>query len=145
MGTLRLTIPWKRLKSEPAVIRLEDLFILVAPRSSSDSDKDARKQRERKIKRRNLQLAELMGAQGGAQAEPEPAADSGGYFSSYVSLIVNNLQIYIDRVHIRYEDAASNPQVHSPPSWLLHALTSPFEEPFCDGNHPGRDPCRNSR
>ena len=112
MGTLRLKIPWKKLKSEPAVISLEDLFILVSPRSTTDSDKQARKMRELKIKRRNLQLAELMSSKSSDKKNEDTESNTGGgYFSSYTSLIINNLQIYIDRVHIRYEDPISNPAV----------------------------------
>jgi len=110
LGTLRLKIPWKKLKSEPAVISLEDLFILVSPRSTTDSDKQARKMRELKIKRRNLQLAELMSSKSSDKKNEDTESNTGGgYFSSYTSLIINNLQIYIDRVHIRYEDPISNP------------------------------------
>ena len=112
LGTLRLKIPWKKLKSEPAVISLEDLFILVSPRSTTDSDKQARKMRELKIKKRNLQLAELMSSKSSDKKKEDTESNTGGgYFSSYTSLIINNLQVYIDRVHIRYEDPISNPAV----------------------------------
>ena len=83
---------------------------MVSPRSTSDSNVEAQRNRELKIKKRNLQLAELMNTKS-SDADAPKDDNSGGYFSSYTSLIVNNLQIYIDRVHIRYEDATSNPKV----------------------------------
>lgn len=84
--------------------------MIVSPRSTTDSDQEARLKRELKIKKRNLHLAELMSSKASGNEAPVEE-NSGGYFSSYTSLIVNNLQIYIDRVHIRYEDATSNPKV----------------------------------
>ena len=72
-----------------------------------------------RTKRRQLRLYELLNSNSddkdNAQPEPESITEekeeSVGYLSSYTALIVNNLQIYIDKVHIRYEDNLSNPKV----------------------------------
>ena len=117
---MRLKIPWKRLKSEPAVINIERLFLLAAPKSEKESNAKERKEKDYLIKKRNLQLADLMNSDQNAQEDELPPLDEnvnssgGGYFSAYTSLIVNNLQIYIDQVHIRYEDEISNPKVLCP-------------------------------
>ena len=114
LGKLRLKIPWKNLKSQPAVINIERLFILVGPKVQSEFSVEEYEQKLLNTKRRKLRLHEMFNSKpnnNDNQNTEEKSSDDGSYISSYTSLIINNLQIYIDKVHIRYEDSLSNPKV----------------------------------
>lgn len=38
LGRLSLTIPWQQIKSKPAVIRLEKIFLVAAPKEAKEVD-----------------------------------------------------------------------------------------------------------
>lgn len=103
-----MRIPWKNLKSQPAVIRIEQVFILAGPKNRVNYNEEEYENRLYQTKKNRLKLAELLSSQ---KTENNETKEQDSYLSSYTSLIVNNLQIYIDTVHIRYEDNQSNIKV----------------------------------
>ena len=107
---MKLRIPWKNLKSQPAVISIERVFLLAGPKNKSDYNDEEYEKRLLETKRKRLKLAELLSNKQTTETT-QPETKEGSYLSSYTSLIVNNLQIYIDKVHLRYEDNQSNPKV----------------------------------
>lgn len=36
LGTLRLKIPWKKLKTEPVIVEISDIYALAIPKGSMD-------------------------------------------------------------------------------------------------------------
>lgn len=75
-------------------------------------------------KQRRLQLAELMGTPGskdeaGATPKPEQAD---GFAKQMVEKIVQNIQLFVNKVHLRYEDSISS-EVRPPMRpFSIHAL-----------------------
>ncbi len=108
LGELALEVSWKALSSQPVVVRISDVFLLARPTSRDPSEEEAlRIKRERSFRIKRLQLAELIGEDPfGEEAKVESKDSKKGesFSEKAVKKIVNNLQIHIDRVHIRFED-----------------------------------------
>ncbi|XP_013405463.1 vacuolar protein sorting-associated protein 13D-like isoform X2 [Lingula anatina] len=107
VGKISLQIPVRRLKSEPWVISLDKVYLVAGPLSHKKYDEE----KEQKIKdeRKRAQLLELETKWKVArQAHVETSSWlSLGY--SLVSNIVENLQLKVNNVHIRYEDNQTIP------------------------------------
>jgi len=92
------------------------VFLLVTAQNTSEElTPEQERKRDENTKLKMLQLAELTKADMPEQPESEEAKKkreeaekSGpGYLERLVMQIVDNVQVYIDRVHVRYEDAVS--------------------------------------
>ncbi|XP_077487985.1 intermembrane lipid transfer protein VPS13A-like isoform X2 [Amblyomma americanum] len=117
IGKVSVDIPWLSLSSEPVLIHVEDVLILAGP--ISDEPYDAEKERllARACKSRRLELLE------------EPLAENEldkprGFFENLIGTIVNNVQISVQNVHIRYEDTVSSPKYPFGCGVVLQSLTA---------------------
>ncbi|XP_047508917.1 vacuolar protein sorting-associated protein 13A-like isoform X2 [Pieris napi] len=100
IGKINLQIPWSGLYTQPVVVHIEDVLILVGPAiSNSYFDPEREKRLTRAAKRKILQDLE---------AESEILKGPQNFFENLFTAIVNNLQIYIRNVHVRYEDSISS-------------------------------------
>ncbi|RVE50817.1 hypothetical protein evm_004566 [Chilo suppressalis] len=100
IGRINLQIPWSGLYTQPVVVNIEDVLILVGPAiSNSYFDPDREKRLMRAAKRKILQDLE---------AESEILKGPQNFFENLFTAIVDNLQIYVRNVHIRYEDSISS-------------------------------------
>ncbi|KAG1679362.1 Vacuolar protein sorting-associated protein 13D [Nymphon striatum] len=114
IGRIRLQIPFRRLHSEPWVISLEQLYIVVGPVSPDEFDDETRDNAHLENK---LLLLDRLEQQWRTQfdSKEKPSYYSTSYSSwlsygnSFISSIVNNIQLKIDDVHIRYEDKLTDP------------------------------------
>ena len=123
IGRLEFRIPWGNLGADPIIIVIDRVLLLLEPKY--EWNPDGRDMREQTLKQAKLSAAELFANQRklgedmtSSASSPEPTLDP---FQSYVNLakkwlmksIVNNLieniQITIRDIHIRYEDRASCP------------------------------------
>ncbi len=105
VGSLTLKIPWSNLGSEAAVVRIEDVFLLLAPqRGAVDAAEGAERALAQKLGR--LQLAEMLGLDAPPSDKPQATQEpeKRGWFESLAMKVVDNIQIFLDRVHVRYED-----------------------------------------
>ncbi|CAG9562322.1 unnamed protein product [Danaus chrysippus] len=100
IGKVNLQIPWSGLYTQPVVVHIEDVLILVGPAiSNSYFDPERERRLTRAAKRKILQDLE---------AESEILKGPQNFFENLFTAIVNNLQIYIRNVHVRYEDSISS-------------------------------------
>jgi VPS13-like, N-terminal/Vacuolar sorting-associated protein 13, extended-chorein len=110
LGHLTLNIPWANLTSKPAEIIIEDLYLLVVPEGHSNNiDVDEEEARAQASKQERLKNAEVLRQSSSAaigEGEKNP-----GLFESLINKVVNNLQITVKNIHIRYEDNLSVPGV----------------------------------
>ncbi|KAF9422722.1 hypothetical protein HW555_001716 [Spodoptera exigua] len=84
----------------PVVVNIEDVLVLVGPAiSNSYFDPERERRLTRAAKRKILQDLE---------AESEVLKGPQNFFEHLFTAIVNNLQIYVRNVHIRYEDSISS-------------------------------------
>ena len=128
LGKLSLSLHWMNLGNQPVEVLVEDVYLLVVPSSESTYDPEEEESRVQAAKFERLENAELLsvrpqtGTTQGQQAafslplrrEAHPLSDnaqSQGLLSSLVTKIINNLQITVRNIHIRYEDKLSVPGV----------------------------------
>ncbi|CAH2046773.1 unnamed protein product, partial [Iphiclides podalirius] len=100
VGRISLQIPWSGLYTNPVVFNIEDVLLLVGPAiSNSYFDPERERRLTRAAKRKILQDLE---------AESEILKGPQNFFESLFTAIVNNIQIYVRNVHVRYEDSISS-------------------------------------
>eukprot|EP01129_Flabellula_baltica_P006490 TRINITY_DN2434_c0_g2_i1.p1 TRINITY_DN2434_c0_g2~~TRINITY_DN2434_c0_g2_i1.p1 ORF type:complete len:2913 (+),score=603.66 TRINITY_DN2434_c0_g2_i1:175-8913(+) len=106
MGKLTLKIPWRSLNSKPAIVRIEKLFIVASPQTKDNMDSTDEMERLVRTKFQRLQIAELLGLDRPDNKEEEKQEEKSedGFIAKLMTKVVDNLQIFIDDVHIRFED-----------------------------------------
>lgn len=105
LGKLILKIPWKNLYSLPVEADVEDLYLLVAPNSAVSYDPIKQKKIESDTKKG--ELLKLEEARKQELEKNKPKADK-SFTEKLVAQIINNVQIRIRNVHIRYEDRSTS-------------------------------------
>lgn len=110
LGQLVLQIPWSNLKNKPVKVLIEDVFLLAVPKLDQDYDaeEEARRNQAVKLARlEDLELAEKISSD--SNLSPEEVRKNQSFTDSLVTKIIDNLQITIKNIHIRYEDQSSVP------------------------------------
>jgi vacuolar protein sorting-associated protein 13A/C len=113
ISRFELRIPWKRLGVEPVVVIIDGLHVLLEPKY--EWDPSARDDREQTLKQAKLTAAELFTSKRLLPAESYNPFQSYKDFAtkwlmqSVVSKLVDNIQVTVRDVHIRYEDHVSCP------------------------------------
>ncbi|RDW42663.1 hypothetical protein B0I73DRAFT_150485 [Yarrowia lipolytica] len=106
LGELTIQIPWSNLKNKPVKITIDNVFILAVARQQDKIDPEEEAKRELAAKREKLEAAELMDQSN----EDNPALSSDeikrnqSFSESLTTKIIDNLQITIKNIHVRYED-----------------------------------------
>jgi vacuolar protein sorting-associated protein 13A/C len=104
-----LDIPWSNLKNEPVRILIDRLYILAGPRVEGVyASKEAEKAFQSKMEK--LAMAELLSQQR-AQKDDDDDDNQPSFITQLVTKIVDNVQVSITNIHIRYEDSTSYPGV----------------------------------
>ncbi|KAJ1491804.1 N-terminal region of Chorein, a TM vesicle-mediated sorter-domain-containing protein, partial [Baffinella frigidus] len=94
---LRLDIPWKNLRSQPVIVHIQGLSIVVSP--NSDPSIPAAERERRMLLAKRAQVAEMDAAGLGEEEDK-----NGSFSSRLITKIVDNIQLNISNIHIRYED-----------------------------------------
>ena len=113
--TVTVTIPWSKLGYEPVIVSLDGVYLVAGPLAESDWDEAAQKEWAwgRKAGRlmRLTQAAELTSMQQAAAAaegrsvdHKSPSKRGGQDTVSMLAKVLNNLQVSITNIHVRYED-----------------------------------------
>ncbi|PWN25799.1 DUF1162-domain-containing protein [Jaminaea rosea] len=113
LGALTLSIPWSNLKGKPVRVLVENVHLLAAPKNASvEVDEEEEEERAQAAKQEKLANAELLGrdSQASVGMSAEEAQKNESFTSSLVTKIVDNLQITVRNIHVRYEDSLSNPE-----------------------------------
>jgi len=119
LGKISLQIPWSSLGSKPAIVKLEKIFLLLGPKGRTNTTPEEEQARAIKTKKKRLQLAEVLGfdkADDPTEAQKlveqqQQQRKGDGFISRFIMKVVDNLQFFVDKVHIRYEDDVSNPNL----------------------------------
>ncbi|SCU84871.1 LAFA_0D12530g1_1 [Lachancea sp. 'fantastica'] len=102
LGDLTLQVPWSSLKNKPVKVLIEDVYLLCGPRNQSAESAAEDGERELRLKLQKLEEFEAISK---AQPQDDNATDSNESFTqSLVTKIVDNLQVSIKNIHVRYED-----------------------------------------
>ncbi|CAC5356846.1 VPS13D [Mytilus coruscus] len=104
IGKITLQIPIRYLRSEPWVISIEKLYLVAGPYRHTQFDEEKTKKDEQKKK---VAMLEALEKEWKIQKQEKHEAYGSSWFSygtSIASNILENIQLKIKDVHIRYED-----------------------------------------
>ncbi|XP_072553553.1 intermembrane lipid transfer protein VPS13D isoform X2 [Salminus brasiliensis] len=107
IGKIVLQIPFYRPHSDPWVISMSQLNLIIGPAHPQDYDEAQEKEVERELKKQLLKALEDKW-----KSECEQKGESYWYSvtASVVTRIVENIELKIQGVHLRFEDNFSNPE-----------------------------------
>ena len=109
LGQLILQIPWSNLRGKPVRVTIEDVFLLAAPKEVAEYDHEEEEARAYSVKMEKLENAELLKERNAEGMSSEEQQKNQSFTAQLVTAIVNNLQITIKNIHVRYEDTIADP------------------------------------
>ena len=107
LGELTLSIPWSNLRGKPVKVNIEDVYLLAAPKLEDNYDAEEEEKRAVAVKLEKLESAELLKERNTEGMSKEEQQKQQGFTQSLTTAIVDNLQVSVKNVHIRYEDAVA--------------------------------------
>ncbi|KAH9459830.1 hypothetical protein Pst134EB_008053 [Puccinia striiformis f. sp. tritici] len=110
ISSLVLTVPWTALGSRPVKAVIENIYLLAVPRSEDNFDAEEDEKRKQASKMEKLKNSELLLSPTAAATDnSEEANKNESFVAAMTNKILDNLQLRIKNVHIRYEDKLSVP------------------------------------
>ncbi|KAA1100602.1 hypothetical protein PGTUg99_027292 [Puccinia graminis f. sp. tritici] len=110
ISSLVLTVPWTALGSRPVKAVIENIYLLAVPRSENNFDSEEDEKRKQASKMEKLKNSELLLSPTAATTDnSEEANKNESFVAAMTNKILDNLQLRIKNVHIRYEDKLSVP------------------------------------
>ncbi|TVY16543.1 Vacuolar protein sorting-associated protein 13 [Lachnellula arida] len=109
LGQLTLKIPWSNLRGQPVQVEIENVFLLAAPKEDAEYDEEEEERRRQAVKIEKLDSAEMLKDRNQEGMSQEEQQKSQSFTDSLVTKIVDNLQIKVKNIHVRYEDSISAP------------------------------------
>jgi vacuolar protein sorting-associated protein 13A/C len=109
LGELTLVIPWANLRGAPVKVFVQDVFLLASPKEEARYNEDEEERRKQRIKMEKLDSAELLKERSQEGLSQEEQKRSQSFTESLVTKIVDNLQVTVKNIHVRYEDSISAP------------------------------------
>ena len=109
IGRFEMRIPWGNLGLEPVVVEIDRVHILLEPKY--EWDPAARDNRDQTVKQAKLAAVELFASR---RPSDNPLQSYRAFaqrwlMESVVSRLVDNIQVTVRDVHVRYEDHLSCP------------------------------------
>lgn len=105
LGELVLNVPWSSLKNKPVKIVIEDCYLLCTPRDMASMHSEEQIERELRVKLHKLAEWELANQARLAAEDPNGQdAENESFMQSLMTKVVDNLQVTIKNIHLRYED-----------------------------------------
>ncbi|XP_033739387.1 vacuolar protein sorting-associated protein 13A-like [Pecten maximus] len=101
---IKFSFPWSNLFSANVQLELDGLYVLLGPINDRPYEEKKDHDLENAIKQAKLRAFE----QSTLQSVADQAAKNPGFFEKLGKYILNNIQITIRNVHIRYEDSITN-------------------------------------
>ncbi|CAK5280530.1 unnamed protein product [Mycena citricolor] len=109
LGTFTLSLHWMNLGNQPVEVLVEDVYLLVVPSPQSNDNPEEEEKRAQAAKSERLENAELLHMRGQAESTSDDSPQSQGLIQSLTAKIINNVQVTVKNIHIRYEDKLSVP------------------------------------
>lgn len=108
LGKFTLSLHWLNLGNQPVEIFIEDVYLLVVPSAQTTVSPEEEEARKQAAKAERLESAELLHMKGQAETQPD-SVQTQGLIQSLITKVINNLQVTVKNIHIRYEDSLSVP------------------------------------
>lgn len=118
LGKLVLQIPWKNLYGQPVVAEIDDFYATVSPKQDVEFNEE--KELKFELQAKQAHLAKVDEARKAELSQNKEQVDK-SFTEKLTAQIINNLQIKITNVHLRYEDS-SNANVPFSIGVTLHDL-----------------------
>ena len=109
VGNLTLTLPLSNLRGKPVKINIDEVFLLAAPKEDAEYNEEEEKQRAQAVKMEKLENAELLKERSSAGMSQEEQQKNQSFMESMITAIIDNLQVSIKNIHLRYEDSIAAP------------------------------------
>ena len=109
LGHLTMSIPWANLRGKPVRVSIDEVFLLAAPKEDAEYNEEEEARRANDVKMEKLENAELLKQRNTEGLSQEEQQKSQSFIESLTTAIVDNLQVSIKNIHIRYEDSISAP------------------------------------
>ena len=109
LGQLTMSIPFTNLRGQPVKVHIEDVFLLAAPKEDAEYNEEEEAKRAHDVKMEKLENAELLKQRNTEGLSQEEQKKSQSFTESVTAAVVDNLQVSIKNIHIRYEDSISAP------------------------------------
>ncbi|ATY65465.1 vacuolar sorting-associated vps13 [Cordyceps militaris] len=109
LGELTLVIPWSNIRGAPVKVFIEDVYLLASPKEEAEYDEDEEESRRQRVKMEKLDSAELLKERNREGMSAEEQQKNQSFTQSLVTKIVDNLQVTVKNIHVRYEDSISTP------------------------------------
>lgn len=109
LGELTLVIPWSNLRGAPVKVFIDNVFLLASPKEEAAYNEEEEENRKQRIKMEKLDSAELLKERSLEGLSAEEQKKSQSFTESLVTKIVDNLQVTVKNIHVRYEDSISAP------------------------------------
>lgn len=109
LGYLTLVIPWSNLGGAPVKVFVEDVFLLASPKEEAQYDAEEEDRRRQRIKMEKLDSAELIKERTRMGLSAEEERKNQSFMQSLITKIVDNVQVTVRNIHVRYEDSISAP------------------------------------
>ncbi|XP_071478587.1 intermembrane lipid transfer protein VPS13A-like, partial [Diadema antillarum] len=107
IGRIYVDFSWTGLFSEPVVVNVEDVLVLVSPLADRPYDEEKARDLANAFKQQKLSSLEKP------KKSSSSDSDSGDHDMSFTekltAAIINNIQVNVSNVHIRYEDCSTYP------------------------------------
>ncbi|KAJ9050363.1 Vacuolar protein sorting-associated protein 13 [Entomophthora muscae] len=107
LGELTLKIPWHNLKNLPVRVFISNVYLLVSPKNDLDLDPKEEEEKAHQLKMKMLDSFELLKTKEHTENHEE-SLKSASFTNQLITKIVDNLQVTIKNIHLRYEDTLSN-------------------------------------
>eukprot|EP00013_Stygamoeba_regulata_P015416 CAMPEP_0177668506 /NCGR_PEP_ID=MMETSP0447-20121125/22814_1 /TAXON_ID=0 /ORGANISM="Stygamoeba regulata, Strain BSH-02190019" /LENGTH=309 /DNA_ID=CAMNT_0019175051 /DNA_START=33 /DNA_END=959 /DNA_ORIENTATION=- len=121
---LHLSVPWSNLKEKPVILRLSGVHLLA--RRSHHVDLATHKEKSLNTKRTALFFDDLLRKteeeRDKDSKEKEKQEKNEGFQQRLINQVVDKLQLYIDDVHVRFEDELEGEPSTSALGLILHRI-----------------------
>lgn len=104
LGKLVLKIPWKNLYGQPVVAEIEDFYATISPKQ--DVEYNEEKELKFELQGKQSHLEKVDEARKKELLQNKQQVDK-SFVEKLTAQIINNLQVRITNVHLRYEDSSN--------------------------------------
>ncbi|KAI0984118.1 hypothetical protein GJ496_007461, partial [Pomphorhynchus laevis] len=103
IGKLKVKVPWTSIYNKPVVVNIEDVLVLIRPMTSSQLQNPEKVAEIKRAAKRKSVLQLSKGISIGATGK------SDNFFGVLFDTVINNIQVIVKNIHLRYEDSISLP------------------------------------
>ncbi|XP_030850036.1 vacuolar protein sorting-associated protein 13A [Strongylocentrotus purpuratus] len=108
IGRIYIDFSWTGLFSEPVVVNVEDLLVLVSPVADRPYDEEKARNAENASKQQKLSAIEVA-KKASSSSDTSSKSHDLSFTEKLTAAIINNIQVNVSNVHIRYEDNSTYP------------------------------------